>query len=68
VPVCQFASSPKENQVAKPFIDLEQDTNSHGVPDDPEFDAGNFEFSRGMPATYPTYNPLLPPSCMPNQT
>jgi hypothetical protein len=36
---------PKENQVAKPFLTSKQDKKSHGVPDDPEFDAGNFEFA-----------------------
>jgi hypothetical protein len=42
----QFVA-PKENQVAKPFLTSKQDKKSHGVPDDPEFDAGNFEFAPG---------------------
>jgi hypothetical protein len=30
-----------------PFLTSKQDKKSHGVPDDPEFDAGNFEFAPG---------------------
>jgi hypothetical protein len=37
--------SPKENQVAKPFLTSKQDKKSHGVPDGYEVDAGNFRFS-----------------------
>jgi hypothetical protein len=49
---------PKENQVAKPFLNSKQDKKSHGVPDDPEFDAGNFEFAPGCLQPIQTHNPL----------